>query len=242
MLCLDNRFVRRGHCKPISAAGWAQHPYTPGVAPWQRPRSKGGISIGSLGRLTRALRLAAAAGATVGRLPVYVTEFGIESYPKPAKLFGLDQLRQAEYLGIAEYLLYHNPSIRSFAQYLMQDDAGNPHAHLTFNTGLRFADDRPKLSYSAFPITLVVRRQGSAQVEIWGHVRPGSGARVVEVEYQDSDGISGVLAPVLTDEDGYFEFRSEYRPGRRWRAASPQANGRPLSGPMIRPYSFPVRH
>jgi hypothetical protein len=238
VLCLDRSFARRGNCAPVRAAGWAQHPYTPGVAPWQRPPGKGNISIGSVNRLTRALHLAASAGATLARLPVYVTEFGIESYPKPTSQFGLSQLRQVEYLGIAEFLLYRNPWVRSYAQYLMGDDGGNPADHLTFDTGLRFADDSPKLSYSAFPVTLVVRRRSSGRVEIWGHVRPGTGVRAVQVTYEDADGARGSLQQAFTNPDGYFEISSEYRRGRRWRAACTLPDGRLLSGPLIHSYAF----
>jgi hypothetical protein len=239
VLCLDEGFQRRRACAPLNAAGWAQHPYTPGVAPWQRPHSSTGISIGSMDRLVRALRLAARAGATVGRLPVYVTEFGIESHPKPSALFGLSQQRQVEYLGIAEFLLYRNPWVHSYAQYLMSDDAGSPRDHLTFNTGLRFSDDRPKLAYSAFPITLAVRRTGSAGVEIWGHLRPGDGTREVMLRYEDSDGVGHSLGSVVTDAGGYFELRTEYRPGREWGAAAALADGRVLAGPLVRAYRFP---
>jgi hypothetical protein len=240
VLCLNRGFQRRRGCAPLKAAGWAQHPYTPGVAPWQRPRSSSGISIGSLDRLVRALRLAAGAGATVGRLPVYVTEFGIESHPKPSALFGLSQQRQVEYLGIAELLLYRDPWVRSYSQYLMGDDAGNPLDHLTFNTGLRFSDDRPKLAYSAFPITVAVRRTGSGGVEIWGHLRPGNGIREVEIRYRDSDGVERSLGSVETNADGYFELGSEYRPGREWGAAGALADGRLLAGPLVRAYRFPL--
>jgi hypothetical protein len=236
-LCLDRHYAPQRDCTPIKAAGWAQHPYTPGVAPWQLPRSKDGVSIGSLGRLTRALRLAAAAGATEHRLPVYVTEFGIQSYPKPAKLFGVGQLRQAEYLGIAEYLLYRNRWVRSFAQYLMGDDAGDPLAHLTFNTGLRFADGNPKLAYFAFPITLVARRQGG-KVKIWGHVRPRGGCDV-QVSYLDPSGLAGSLGVFPSQTGGYFHFETEFRPQRRWRASCTLPTGRQLRGPAIRAYRFP---
>jgi hypothetical protein len=239
VLCLDRSYRLRGSCSPISAAGWAQHPYTPGVPPWEPPPGRGSISIGSLGRLTHALRKAAAAGATHGRLPVYVTEFGIQSTPKPAKQFGVSQLRQVEYLGIAEYLLYHDSQVRSYGQYLMGDDAGNPIDHLTFDTGLRFADDKPKLSYSAFALPLVARRIGGGRVELWGHVRPGSGPRTVQLSYEDGNGSSGTLTPALTDPDGYFDVTAPDRPERRWRAQSSLPGGRQLEGPFIRAYRFP---
>jgi hypothetical protein len=236
-LCVGRLYKLRPGCAPLRAAGWAQHPYTPGLAPWVKPSSGQLITIGALGRLERALRLAHRAGATQTRLPVYVTEFGIESHPKPARQLGVSQRRQVEYLSIAEFLLYRDRWVHSYAQYLMADDHGNPVRHLTFDTGLRFADDRPKLSYSAFPITLAVRRRGDG-VEIWGHVRPGTGPRLVQVGYRDLDGSGGSL-PALTDADGYFELRSDFRSGRRWQASCGLPYGRELRGALIRAYRFP---
>jgi hypothetical protein len=84
VFCLDANWHRRRGCAPIKADGWAQHPYLPGIPPWSTPGEANYISIGSLDRLTRALRRARNTGATTTRLPVYVTEFGIESYPEPA--------------------------------------------------------------------------------------------------------------------------------------------------------------
>lgn len=239
VLCLSRSYHRRAGCSPISAAGWAQHPYTPGVPPWKPLPSRTTISIGSLGRLTTALRRAAAAHATRGRLPVYVTEFGIQSYPKPAAQFGVSQLRQVEYMGIAEYLLYRDTQVRSYGQYLMGDDAGNPVDHLTFTSGLRFADDKPKLSYSAFALSLVARRIGGGRVELWGHVRPGSGQRLVGLGYQDPDGSTGTLLPVSTNQDGYFDTITADHPGRKWRAQCTLPGGRQLLGPYLREYKFP---
>jgi hypothetical protein len=242
VLCLDRAFRRNGKCAPIRASGWAQHPYLPaGVAPWQRaPRDV--ISIGSLGRLERALRLAARAGATRGRLPIYITELGIQSYPKPPDAGGRSELRQAEYLGVSEYLLWRERSVRSYAQYLMEDDGGNPREHLNFNTGLRFADGAPKLSYSSFAMTLVARRRPRGRVEVWGHVRPARAPVEVKVSYRDPDGTHGLLRIAETDRSGYFRLIVRSHRGRKWRAASTLPDGRELEGPAVRAFRFqPLR-
>jgi hypothetical protein len=119
----------------------------------------------------------------------------------------------------------------------MGDDAGDPLAHLTFNTGLRFADGHPKLAYFAFPITLVARRQGG-KVKIWGHVRPRGGCDV-QVDYLDRGGLAGSLGVFPTQTGGYFHFETEFRPQRRWLASCTLPTGRQVRGPAIRAYRFP---
>ena len=236
IFCIDRHWHRNRGCVPIRASGWAQHPYLPGIPPWAEPKDPDYIAIGSLSRLTRALGRARRAGATTTRLPVYVTEFGIESYPEPAKRFGVSPRRQAEYLGISEYLLYENPQVRSYAQFLITDDSGK-NAYLNFQTGLRFASGAKKPAYDAFPMTLVVRRLRSG-VLLWGHVRPGSGEREVEI-FRSGDG-AGPLLTVTTDQDGYFAVKSGFRKGATWRASTPLPYGGALAGPWIRAYRFPV--
>ena len=78
--------------------------------------------------------------------------------------------RQAEYLGIAEYLAFHNRGIRSYAQYLLRDDPiGQDFA---FTTGLRRAGGKKKPSYRAFALALAVKSLRGGRVLVWGHVRP----------------------------------------------------------------------
>jgi len=238
VFCLDRRWRPIGHCEPIHASGWAQHPYLPGIAPWQKP-FRNYISIGSIDRLTKALRRAYRAGATTSRLPVYVTEFGIESYPEPASRFGVSQQQQAEYLGISEYLLWLNPDVRSYAQFLLTDDPGR-RSYLSFQTGLRLADGKPKTSYAAFPMTLVARRLDSRTVRLWGHVRPAGGGNSVQIAYRDPGGGGDALGSVETDSRGYFSTTTFYRPKRRFQASTTLENGRQLQGPFIRAYRFPI--
>ncbi len=238
VFCLSRHYVLVRDCQPIVADGWAHHPYNPRIPPWEAPKQAhiSIISIGSIGRLVKALRLAARAGATAGRLPAYVTEYGIESYPQGR--FGVSPQRQAEFLGIAEYLLYRNPWVRSFAQYLLDDDR-NPRQLLSFQTGLRFASGFPKPSYDAFPVTLVARHRKQGGVEIWVHVRPGEGPYQVQIRYRDGNAGAGqTLTDVQTNADGYFHFGASFAQGREWQATCVLPNGAVLQGPFIRSYRF----
>jgi hypothetical protein len=238
VFCLSQRYRPLRDCEPIEASGWSHHPYNPHVPPWGHPKRihRSIISIGSIGRLVHALWRVWKANASAARLPVYVTEYGVESYPQVG--FGVSPERQAEYLGIAEYLLYRNPWVRSFAQYLLDDDV-KPSRVLSFQTGLRFASRSPKPSYDAFPVTLVAQRSGRGEVRLWGHVRPGAGPYQVAIGYRDGDqGPAQPLGLAQADTDGYFRLKASYRPGREWQATCALPNGEVLQGPFIRSYRF----
>ena len=54
------------------------------------------------------------------KLPIYLTEFGIQSKPDP--IYGVSEQRQAEYRAISEKIAFDNRRVRAFCQYLMRDD------------------------------------------------------------------------------------------------------------------------
>jgi hypothetical protein len=233
VFCLNAKFKRRGGCTPIDADGWAQHPYDPFDAPFESSRNL--INLHTIDKLTKALNMARAAGATRRRLPIYVTEYGIESFPD--RKFGVGLLQQAEYIGISEYLTYRNPRIRSFGQYLLDDDAGN--AQINFQTGLRFADGRQKVSYNAFQIALAAQRasEEKPKVTIWGHVRPNGGPFTVTIKAR-GPGAAHTLKTIHTTAGGYFQFRTPFRKGRRYSASTRLPDGTELTGPFVRVYVF----
>ena len=238
VFCLSDAYKPVRDCDPIDASGWSHHPYNPHIPPWEAPKqtNRSIVSIGSIGKLVSTLRRVARAGGTERRLPVYISEYGIESQPQGG--FGVSPLRQAEFLGAAEFLLYRNPWVRSFAQYLLDDDP-NPAKLLSFQTGLRFASGQPKPSYDAFPITLVARRRAGGGVEIWGHVRPGQGPYEVQVRYRDDDvGPGQEWTTMDTNAAGYFRFNAANRRGRQWEAICQIPGGDLLVGPFVRSYRF----
>jgi hypothetical protein len=232
VLCLDGDYHRSGHCRPIDARGWSHHPYGVGLAPYERSNNKGLINLATIDRMARALRKAAAAGATDGRLGLYVTEYGIQSRPGGG---GVSLKRQAAYLAISEYMTWTNPRIRSYAQYLLRDDP--PQYEFSFTTGLRLHGGRAKPALRSFPLTLLAKRNGS-RVRIWGHVRPEAGPYRVEVRYRNGAGRSHKLRTLGTDKRGYFSFRTTYRAGRRWGAKCTLPGGRELAGPYTHAFSF----
>ncbi len=179
------------------------------------------MTIGVLGRLTAALDRAGRTGAVPRRLPVHVTEFGIQSTPD--RISGVSLSRQAEFRAIAERIAFTNPRVRTFAQYLLRDDAPDRDAttvierYSGFETGLRFANGRAKPSLAGFRLPLAALRTGS-RVALWGRVRPARGAVTAEVLVRDrGQRRYRLLRRVRTDRRGVLTLRTVHRPGRRWR-------------------------
>src|SRR5206468_5094201 len=159
----------------------AHHPYGPvDVVPPGRDI----VNMLAIRRLGSYLDRAAAAGRLPHRLPIYDTEFGLQSNP-PDPTVTTSLAKQAEQLNEKEELSWRYPRLRSYAQYLLFDDPQRPGptpvAWSGFQTGLRFDKGPPKPAWNAYRLPLVVRtaRRG---VRIWGRVRPGEGKRSVQLE------------------------------------------------------------
>jgi hypothetical protein len=222
----------------IEAAGWATHPYgVTGQAPFDPPPSEDFVTVDSLERLEGVLDAGAAEGQVKPDLPVYITEYGIQSKPDP--FLGVPVTTQAAYLSIAELFAYADERNRSFAQYLLYDDPPDRapgQEYGGFESGLRFADGSPKPALDAFRLPLVVRREGD-RVHIWGLVRPARDASDVEIRVADG-GRERMLATVETDQAGIFELESDYRDGRLWHVRWTDPEGRRFQGPPTRSYEF----
>jgi hypothetical protein len=244
-LCLDDDYKPTRHCAMLPADGWATHPYSYRKTPWQPSDYPDDLSYGNLPKLVKALDRAAAAGRLPPDLPVYETEYGIQSKPDPYSGVSLQQ--QAEYLAIAEYLAYRNPRIESYSQYLMRDDPPDispttPYGG--FETGLRLADGTLKPSYDEFRLPLVVKRAQGAEVGIWGHVRefaklgsPPSLAQV-RIRIRDPGKQARDLKTVDFDSRGYFSTTGLYRSGREWRLLWDGPGNATIKGPWTRAYAF----
>ena len=225
VLCLDVRYRKRGSCRRLAADGWAHHPYTTGSGPYWVPPNRDDVSIGSLSRLTSALYRAGRAGAIRRGLGLWLTEFGVQSYPDP--YVGVSQQRQAEWRSIGEWIAWRTPKVKAFSQYLLRDDlprrGGRRARYSGFETGLRGSKGAPKVALKGFRLPLVADRASARRVRLWGLARPATGRTRVTIRYRDR-GSSRLrtLKQVRTDRRGYFTTRTGYRAGRTyalaWRA------------------------
>jgi hypothetical protein len=166
-------------------------------------------------------------------MPVYLTEFGIQSKPDP--YVGVSYQRQAEYRSLAEWYAWRNRRVVAFSQYLMRDDdprPGSKYARYSgFESGLRGSGGRAKLSYSGFRLPLVADARGRS-VYFWGLVRPAHARTHAVVQIRKRGSKRWVkLKTVTTNTLGYFRARTSLRSGAQYRLVWGS-----FSGPPTRAY------
>jgi hypothetical protein len=220
-LCLTRHYRRRHGCHRLEDGGWAHHPYTTRKGPWFVSHRRDDVTIGSLGRLTRALDRARRAHAVRHRVNLYLTEFGVQSKPDP--ISGVSATRQAEYRSIGEWIAYRNRRVRAFSQYLMRDDLPRAGRRLQryrgFESGLRWAGGTRKPAYNGFRLPLVARHTSRHRVTLWGLVRPAGKRTYVRIDYRNRGSKRWHrLKWDRTDRRGYWSTRTSYRRGRSYRA------------------------
>jgi hypothetical protein len=227
-LCLNNRFRRTSSgsgCrsfKKIDADGYAHHPYGPTA---RVPKTRDVINMLAIRRLGGYLDRAAAAGRIPPKLPIYNTEFGLQSNP-PDRLVSTTPVRQAQLINEKEEYSYRYGRLKSYSQYLLFDDPARKGPLSVkwsgFQTGLRFTSGKKKPAYTAFKFPIVVK-QRSRGVSIWGLVRPGTGRRSVQLQ-RTGGGNSGPR--VKTNSKGYFTVKR--RQSGRYRFRAYDSNGKLL--------------
>jgi hypothetical protein len=240
-LCLNAKYKKAGTCSPLQMTGYGHHAYTLPAGPFAHPANPDEVTIGVLSRLSHALDLAAAAHAIPAHLPIYLTEFGVQSQPN--KQLGVPVAQQAEYDAIAERIAYSNPRVAAFSQYLLKDDPlGGPAGSsvhggfVGFQTGLEYANGRPKPLYSSWPLPLTVTKSGHG-FSLWGLARPTSGATKVTVLVEPKGAKSyRKLKTVTTNSLGYWTLSSATQ-GVRWRVQWTSRAGAKYEGPPIRAYA-----
>ena len=262
VLCLNSAYRPVGHCSKLPAYGYAQHPYAEGPGPfWIPPLDPhhDDVTIATLGRLVTALDRAAEVGAIRSDMPVYITEFGIQSVPHP--YYGVSLAQQAEYQAISEKIAWSNPRVVSFDQYLLRDDASLS----GFQTGIETQKGTTKPSFDGFRLPLVVTRT-SVGVSFWGLVRPagdpdtpaaagstgpkgstgatGSGSTsttgktTVVLQYSDDGGRTWrKLASVHTDASGAWTAAGRFASHRLWRTKWVSGSGATYYGAPMRAYT-----
>ncbi len=242
-LCLNGDFKPLPHCpqpdQKVDAVGWSTHPYPlAGQAPFEPVTNPHFVTMSSLSALEVTLDGAAHVGAIPSDFPVFITEFGVQSYPDPNAV-GLGQ--QAADIGIAENFAYTDPRVATFAQYLLSDDSPNAipgQLYGGFESGLRFYAGHKKPSYDAFRLPLAVQKLGDT-VSFWGIVQPYPHPTTVTIRYRNPGGPPKELQSVSTDSAGVYTTTYGNTPGRKWQVVwhSP-ADGHTYHSPWIRSYEY----
>jgi hypothetical protein len=142
--CTTRRWKRR--CKGLRADGYAHHPYEFKHSPSFRYPGKDNVTIGTLGRLNKALTRLRRNGALRtprgGALHIWLTEFGYFATGK----YRMPAGRRAKYLRRAFTIARRNPRVHSMLQYLLVTP---PRQWAFFNTSLMSPRGTPTASYWA---------------------------------------------------------------------------------------------
>jgi hypothetical protein len=236
-LCLNAKYKKSGSCTSLTAAGYAHHAYSTAAGPLYKPKEKDSVTIGVLSRLSSALSKAFAARAVTSNLPIYLTEFGVQS--KPNKYLGVPVAQQAEFDALAEKIAWSNPRVAAFSQYLLVDDpqGGKPGSSVNggtigFQTGLEYLGGKPKPLYYAWSVPLVVTKSGSGY-SLWGLARPTTGATKITVLVEPKGSKKyKTLKTVATNSLGYWTLHSSTK-GVHWRVRWVSPTGVKYEGPPI---------
>ncbi len=218
MACVDGRFRRdrRGGCagfQPLTADGIAYHPHATTFAPTVPRADLDEASIGDLPRLERTLDAAQRAGGlrepTGAHFGLWLTEWGYQTRP-PDPLQGVTLPQQSRWLQVGARLAWRDPRVRMLVQYEWRDEPlgrGNVAVRYSgWQSGLRFADDRPKPALASFPnpFDVSVSRRTAT---LWGQVRPGA-SHVVTVQRRRPGTTRWItLRTLSTNAGGYWSLR-----------------------------------
>jgi hypothetical protein len=180
-------------------------------------------------RLTRLLDAAAAKRRLSAGLPLWWTENGWQTNPPDKTERGIPLDRQAQFIAEAERQSWADPRVVGLTQFLLRDDeprtqyaTSDRRYWSTYQTGLEFADGRPKPAYDAYRLPFV--GPGSARagtpVTLWGMVRPGAPGQNVRLQFapEGSTSFADVGDPItVQDSYGYFEAQVSPTQSGMWR-------------------------
>ena len=179
LLCLRERNGRlRGTSCPRPARFdvLAHHPYSVG-RPRRRALNADDVSIPDLGKLTRLLRAAERTGRALPRKRhrVWITEIAYDSSPPDPD--GVPAGLHARYLAEAFYVLWLQ-GVDTITWYQVRDQPPLPSYASSSQSGVYFADGRPKIAQRAFRFPFVAARAGRRSLRVWGRAPVAGSVRI----------------------------------------------------------------
>jgi hypothetical protein len=163
------------------ATGFAHHPYYFFWPPQHSASDPNFVPLANLGRLEHGLDRAFGAYGVHRRIPLYLTEYGYQTNP-PDPYEIVTPAEQARYLNLADYMVWRNSRVRSVAQFLLRDSLPNvnyprsdPHYWDTFQTGLEYANGKPKPAYASYRMPIWIPSPSAKHgrpMFVWGQLRP----------------------------------------------------------------------
>jgi hypothetical protein len=194
---------------------YAHHPYP--SSPAETPSSGGcrncpSITLATLPKLLILVRRA------FGPKPVWLTEYGYQTNP-PDMFLGVPPKRQATLLSLAAMRAWRLPRVTMLIQYLYRDEVQLGR----FQTGLVYADNRPKPSLQGYMLPFAEMRRQGFQTVVWGQVRGGRpGRKPYRLEVLHKNVWEAVGRVRLTNNDGVFIRTIRLKRGALLRIWSPR--------------------
>jgi hypothetical protein len=193
---------------------YAHHPYP--SSPSETPSSGGcrkcpSITMATIRKLLVLVR------RSFGRKPIWLTEYGYQTNP-PDTFLGVPLRRQATLLSIAAMRAWRLPRVTMLIQYLYRDEA----VLSRFQTGLVFANDKPKPSLTAFRLPFAEMGRRGFETTLWGQVRGGRpGRKPYRLEVLHKNVWKAIGHDRLTNNGGFFVRTIRLRRGALLRIWSP---------------------
>jgi hypothetical protein len=240
-----SRRFRRANPALFQATGMADHMwarwYRPNVDPQHDPNYSG---LPDLPHFERALDAIQRAYGSHKRFDIYNTEFGYITNPPNASAPFPSPTTAAYYLNWAEYISWQSARIKSFSQFLLQDQTPPSTGPYKFwSAGLFTYTGKPKITYSAWRLPLylpVTSTKRGHTLEVWGCVRPATYAiadtgqpQQAELEFEPASSSTWSTLATITlrsKTSCYFDRRVKFPSSGTVRLTWTYPPGDPLLG------------
>jgi hypothetical protein len=213
MLCMSRQPHRPACTARARFDAWAAHPYTSGP-PTRQAFGRDDTSIGDLPEMRKLLSAAIRYGhvSSARRVELWVTEFSWDS--DPPDRWGVPTRLHARWTAEGLYRMWRS-GVSVVTWFLTRDLPGSP-----YQSGLYFADGRPKLAWQAFRFPFVAFVTGR-RVYVWGRTPWGLSGRVF-IDQRTSRRWRRVAT---LSANGYGIFSRKLRIARRGFMRARLANG-----------------
>ena len=220
MLCLNGSSLSAAGCsRPVPFDVLAHHPIN-AFQPFRSADHPDDATTPDIGEVRNLLRRAERAGRVrpAGAHPIWVTEFWWESNP-PDQRYGVPERTQARYIAEALYLFWKQRVPVALGLQVADDPIDGSNPGDTFQTGLLFADGRPKDALTAFRFPVVATKK-RRKTHVWGRA-PVAGRVTIQFR-RDGRWRTAKRVAVREDEVFYERVRAAGRSVRA-RAAGAQS-------------------
>ena len=194
---------------------YTHHPYP--LSPVETPSSHGCRNCPSITMATIP-KLLILVKRYFGPKPVWLTEYGYQTNP-PDTFLGVSPQRQATLLSLAAMRAWRLSRVTMLIQYLYRDEV----VLSRFQTGLVFANNRPKPSLQGFRLPFAEMQRDGFHTVVWGQIRGGRpGPKPYQLEVLHRNVWKAVGRDRLTNKAGVFTRTIRLKRGALLRIWSPR--------------------